>query len=115
MNHMTRGTLIALAAGTLFATACKKEEPKPAAPPATTTETPTKDKAGVAPVKPNSAEKTASVHCMGINTCAGKGACMTADNGCAGKNSCTGKGFLDVASEQECKDKGGKVNASVGM
>ena len=48
------------------------------------------------------------VHCEGINSCSGKGACKSAHNACAGKNGCKGKGWLEV-SEKECKDKGGKV------
>lgn len=53
--------------------------------------------------------KTAAVKCDGINECAGHGACQGADNACKGKNSCKGKGYLEVPSEQECKDKGGTV------
>jgi uncharacterized membrane protein len=48
------------------------------------------------------------VHCAGINSCGGKGACKGANNACAGKNACSGKGWVE-SSEKECKDKGGKV------
>ena len=50
------------------------------------------------------------VHCSGINSCSGKGACKSANNACSGKNGCAGKGWVE-ASEKECKDKGGKVVA----
>ncbi len=53
--------------------------------------------------------KKAEVHCAGINSCAGKGACKSADNSCQGKNGCKGKGWVSVKSEKECTDKGGKV------
>jgi hypothetical protein len=54
--------------------------------------------------------KDAKVHCSGINSCKGKGACSGASNGCAGQNSCKGKGWIDV-SAKECKDKKGTVVA----
>jgi hypothetical protein len=50
------------------------------------------------------------VHCAGINSCSGKGACKSANNACAGKNGCSGKGWVE-SSEKECKDKGGKIVA----
>jgi hypothetical protein len=52
------------------------------------------------------------IHCEGINKCAGHGACHSANNACAGKNGCAGKGWVEVDSEKECKDKGGKVVAA---
>jgi hypothetical protein len=55
-----------------------------------------------------SAADAAKVRCEGINACKGKSACHTATNGCAGQNSCKGKGWV-MATEKECKDKGGKV------
>jgi hypothetical protein len=55
-------------------------------------------------------DATNSVKCMGANACKGETACKTPDNAsCKGQNSCKGKGFIMVASEQECTDKGGKV------
>jgi hypothetical protein len=59
-------------------------------------------------VTPASAKK-ASVHCMGINACKGKGACKTADNACKGQNACKGKGFLPAKSAKACEKKGGTV------
>ena len=57
-------------------------------------------------------EQTAKVHCSGINECKGHGACKTANNACAGQNGCKGQSFVNVESEQDCKDKGGTVMAS---
>jgi hypothetical protein len=54
----------------------------------------------------------AGVKCSGINSCKGTGACKTADNACKGQNSCKGKGYVVAASEKECTDKGGKVEAA---
>jgi hypothetical protein len=51
------------------------------------------------------------VKCEGINACKGQGACGGADHDCKGKNTCKGKGWVEVASEKECTDKGGKVVA----
>lgn len=53
--------------------------------------------------------KDAKVKCSGVNACKGKGACKGSENACAGKNGCKGKGWMEVASEQECTSKGGKV------
>lgn len=56
-------------------------------------------------------EAPKTVKCAGINSCAGHGECAAADGShdCAGKNSCKGKGWVKVASEEECKEKGGEV------
>jgi hypothetical protein len=126
--NFKNGALIAIAAGSLFAAACKKADEK------------TMDKAGE--MKPEgdmakpegdmakpagdmakpagdmakpagdmmAGEKTAKVHCMGINECKGKGACKTEANACAGHNGCGKKGFVEV-TEDECKTKGGTVMA----
>lgn len=106
MNNPVRtGAMIALTAASLFAAGCsKKEESKPA-----TTETKPADKDKAA--TPD--EKTAKVHCQGINECKGKGGCKTAENACAGQNGCKGKGFVDVASADECKTKGGTITAGM--
>ncbi|AKV00072.1 hypothetical protein AKJ09_06735 [Labilithrix luteola] len=48
------------------------------------------------------------VHCEGINSCKGQGACKSAANDCKGKNGCKGKGFVLTDTEKECLDKGGK-------
>ena len=110
MFDLKHGTMIAIAAGSLFAGACKKSEPKQESPPAAAEP---KKEAPATTDKP-SAEKTAKVHCTGVNDCAGKGACRTPPNECAGKNACTGKGFIDV-TDAECKAKGGAVATNVGM
>jgi hypothetical protein len=55
-----------------------------------------------------SAADAAKVHCMGVNSCSGKGSCHSAANSCAGKNGCKGKGWMEM-SAKDCKDKGGKV------
>jgi hypothetical protein len=91
--------LIAMTAGGLFASACKKNESNGSSSGSTTGNT-------AAP-----AEKTAKVHCMGVNECKGKGGCKTAANACAGQNGCKGQGFNDM-TETECKDKGGTVLAA---
>lgn len=93
-NPVRTGTMIALAAASLFTAACSKkgDDSSTKAAPA--------------------AEKTAKVHCQGVNDCKGKSGCQTAENACAGQNGCKGKGFVEVASEDECKTKGGTVMAS---
>jgi hypothetical protein len=117
------GALIAIAAGSLFAAACKKEEKKtdkagetkPADPKAGETKPAAEVKPGEGKPDDKTAakpdEKTATVNCMGINSCAGKGACATESNSCAGKNGCGGKGFVAV-TEEECKAKNGTVMAA---
>jgi hypothetical protein len=54
----------------------------------------------------SSARAEGKVHCMGVNSCKGNGACKGADNACKGQNSCKGKGFIEM-SEKDCKAKGG--------
>ena len=94
-NPVQNGAMIALAAATLFAAACSSRSPS-------TSQT-----------TPSTMEKTASVHCMGINSCKGQGSCKTAQNACKGQNSCKRQGFVDVASDDECTTKGGTVMASM--
>ncbi|MCA9673575.1 MAG: hypothetical protein H6708_05190 [Kofleriaceae bacterium] len=117
---LKHGALIAMAAGSLFASACKKDEAKSEQAPAKTQPA---DKADTAAKKDMPAahddkamagmgEQTAKVHCSGINECKGHGACKTANNACAGQNGCKGQSFVNVESEQDCKDKGGTVMAS---
>jgi hypothetical protein len=62
----------------------------------------------MAPVYSASAEE-ATIHCMSINACKGKGACKTSNNACQGQNACKGMGWEATATEQECMDKGGTV------
>lgn len=130
MTSFQKGSLIAIAAGSLFAAACKKEEkpappaaelkpaepalsgsadPKPAVAPVETKPTPVEKPAAAATV-----EKTDKVHCAGINSCAGKGACKSENNGCAGKNGCGGQGWVEV-TDDDCKAKNGKVVAATKM
>lgn len=54
------------------------------------------------------AKGTAKVHCEGVNSCKGKGACNGATNACKGQNTCNGKGWI-VLTEKKCKAKGGTV------
>jgi hypothetical protein len=91
MIDLKNGTLIAIAAGMLFAAGCSKDKSDSKA-------------------SSGGDDKTAKVHCKGINDCKAKGACKTADNACGGQNACKGKGFIDV-TEQECKDKNGSIIA----
>ena len=117
-NPIRTGTMIALAAGSLFAASCKKNEqsrPAPAAEtkPAPAAETKPADKQPdtAKPAAPD--EKTAKVHCQGINECKGKGSCKSAANACAGQNGCKGKGVVDVDTEEACKTQGGTVTANM--
>jgi hypothetical protein len=48
------------------------------------------------------------VHCAGVNSCKGQGACHSADNGCKGQNGCKGKGWVELG-DKACKAKGGTV------
>jgi hypothetical protein len=65
------------------------------------------------------------VHCGGLNSCKGQGACASAknsckgaagcpgaSNACAGKNECKGKGWVSTSTVKECKEKGGTVLSS---
>ncbi|PIR23001.1 MAG: hypothetical protein COV44_04570 [Deltaproteobacteria bacterium CG11_big_fil_rev_8_21_14_0_20_45_16] len=49
-----------------------------------------------APVLAADNAANAKGHCVGANSCKGKGACGGKGHECAGKNSCKGKGFLDL-------------------
>ncbi len=55
-----------------------------------------------------SAKSGAKVHCEGVNSCKGKGACKSATNACTGKNECKGKGWISM-TQKECKADGGTV------
>jgi hypothetical protein len=92
MNPLKNGTLIAITAASLFAAACSKKADNTGA-------------AGGA-----SADKTAKVHCEGVNDCKGKSACATAKNSCAGQNGCKGQGMVEMTA-QDCTTKGGTVMA----
>lgn len=56
------------------------------------------------------ASSSAKVHCAGVNSCKGTGACKSAGNECKGKNACKGHGFLSM-TKAECTAAGGKVQA----
>ncbi len=60
----------------------------------------------------NETDASVTVKCSGANACKGTSACKTANNACKGQNSCKGKGWIMVASEKDCTDKGGKVEAA---
>ena len=90
-NPVRTGTMIALAAGSLLVAACGSKAAE------------TKSTTPAAP------EKTAAVHCMGINSCKGQASCKSEKNACKGQNSCKGQGFVETASADECTGKGGTV------
>ena len=56
------------------------------------------------------AKKAEKVHCAGVNSCKGKGACHSADNACKGQNACKGKGWIEL-TEKACTAKKGTVVA----
>jgi len=91
MGKAMKGAAVAAAVYSLFAAGAARAEEK--------AEKQTKDKAKV-------------VQCGGINACKGQGACAGAENACNAQNACKGQGWVATKSEQECKDKGGKVLAS---
>lgn len=94
-NPIRTGTMIAMTAATLFASACggksssSSSETTPAAAPAAT--------------------EQASVHCQGLNECKATASCKTATNECKGQNACKGQGWVEAASADECTGKGGTV------
>lgn len=90
MNPLKHGTLIALTAASLFASACSKSKD-------------TNTMAG-------SDEKAAKVACAGVNACQGKGDCKTAANACAGQNACKGQGIVNMSAD-ECHAAGGSVQS----
>ncbi len=108
-NPVRTGTMIALAAASLFTAACKKSEESSNKPQATETKPGTKPATGETPTPAATDEKTAKVHCQGVNDCKGQGGCKSTANACAGQNGCKGKGFIDLANEEECKAKGGTM------
>ena len=55
------------------------------------------------------AADAATVHCVGGNSCKGTSECKTAKNDCKGHNSCKGQGWTNAKSEKACTDAGGKV------
>ncbi len=85
-NTTVRGVMVATAVAGLFG--CAGQAPAPAAP---------------------SGTASATVKCLGINSCKGQGECSTATHSCGKHTPCKGQGWLTVASEQECTTRGGKV------
>ena len=63
----------------------------------------------LAPVTASAADE---VKCIGANTCKGQSACKTATSECKGLNDCGGKGFIMAADEAACMEAGGTVEAS---
>jgi len=61
--------------------------------------------------KAEAAGGSETVHCGGINSCKGQGACAGNDNSCKALNECKGKGWVDT-SAADCKEKGGSVVTS---
>jgi outer membrane lipoprotein-sorting protein len=55
------------------------------------------------------AKKTASVKCMGVNSCKHQGSCKSTNNACKHQNSCKGKGWVHKHSAEECTKEGGTV------
>lgn len=51
--------------------------------------------------------QTATVKCMGANSCKGQSSCKSAQHDCKGQNACKGQGFVKTSSTQECTQKGG--------
>jgi hypothetical protein len=94
-NPIRTGTMIAMTAATLFASACGSK-------PASTSET-------TPAAVPAATEQAAAVHCQGINECKAMAACKTGTNECKGQNACKGQGWVDAASAEECTGKGGTV------
>ena len=94
------GGMMAQAATAAKPASAMSKMAKDAAPAAATTTTTTTTTAPAA----------ASVHCMGGNSCKGKGGCKTVANACAGHNGCKGKGGASMtATAEECTKAGGKV------
>ena len=92
-NPIRTGTITAIAAASLFATACGSKASSQTTTPAAT-------------------EKTAMTMCMGANECKAQGSCHTDKNSCKGQNACKGQGVIETASAEECTGKGGTVQTA---
>ncbi len=92
-NPIRTGTITAIAAASLFASACGS-------------------KASSKTTTPTATEKTAAVACLGINACKAQGSCHTEKNSCKGQNTCKGTGVMEAASADECTTKGGTVQVA---
>lgn len=84
MSKNRTGTVLALAAATMFASGVM-----------------------VAPIA--AAADAPTVKCTGANSCKGSSECKTAKSSCKGQNTCKGQGWTNAASEKACTDAGGKV------
>lgn len=49
-----------------------------------------------------------TVHCYGVNECAGTADCATANHDCKGMNDCSGQGFLALTAG-ECLTRDGTI------
>lgn len=49
-----------------------------------------------------------TVHCYGVNDCAGTADCATTTHDCAGMNDCSGQGFLAITAG-ECLTRDGTI------
>jgi hypothetical protein len=56
--------------------------------------------------------QSASVKCVGGNSCKGQSECASKANSCKGQNSCKGKGWITTSSPQQCEQHGGKPQTS---
>ena len=56
----------------------------------------------------NPTPQPALIACLGANSCKGQSACKSFNHDCQAMNTCKGKGFV-LITEDECKQKGGKV------
>ena len=63
----------------------------------------------LAPIAVSAGEE---VKCVGGNACGGQSACKTATSECKGLNSCKGQGFVMLGSAEECTEAGGTVEES---
>ncbi|MCX4186687.1 hypothetical protein [Methylophaga sp. OBS4] len=63
---------------------------------------------GAVPAVSAGEDKTAKVHCYGVNVCKGHNDCKTAENACKGKGACKGQGFVSM-SKEACEKIGGTV------
>lgn len=56
--------------------------------------------------------QSATVKCVGGNSCKGQSECASKANSCKGQNSCKGKGWITTSSTQQCEQRGGKSENS---
>ncbi len=107
-SKMSKGALLAVGAAALILAGCAGNGAKSASSGSATVAC-----VGVNSCKGTSACKTAGNECKGHNACKtaknackGQGSCAIAANACAGQNSCAGTGHLALTGA-ECDAKGG--------